>query len=175
MMSAICRLKVSLSIKNKQAFSFKIPLPPELTEDKAGEEENRVTNQGGLTEDSVNPQGGLTDGKGMEGKGKGSNPHSLRAHGTCFSGTSVFARSGYSDRKIHYARPLDAVTGLAATGCYLGNSASRTGIPADRAGRVHRVLEIRGESVHSGSVGTEICPQRDKCQSQIQTTTSNRR
>lgn len=30
-----------------------------------------------------------------------------------------------------------------------------------------RVLEIRGESVHSDSVGAEICPQRDKCQSQI--------
>ncbi|ESL89634.1 hypothetical protein L421_01941 [Klebsiella variicola] len=52
----------------------KIPLPPELTEDRAGEEEKRVTNQGGLNEDSVNPQGGLTDGKGREGKGKGSNP-----------------------------------------------------------------------------------------------------
>lgn len=79
MMSAICRLKVSLSIKNKQAFGLKIPLPPEFTESKAGKEEKRAPNQGGLSEDSVNPHGGLTDGKGREGKGKGSNP-TLYAH-----------------------------------------------------------------------------------------------
>jgi len=57
----------------------KIPLPPEFTESKARTEEKRVTNQGGLNEESMNPQEELTDGKGREGKGKGSNP-SLYAH-----------------------------------------------------------------------------------------------
>lgn len=172
----VCYLQIKGFLKHQKInrpSASKIPLPPEFTESKAGKEEKRAPNQGGLSEDSVNPHGGLTDGKGREGKRI--KPHSLCAQGKCFSGTSVSAWSGYSDREIRHARPLAAVTGLAATGCYLGNSASRTGIPADRAGRVHRVLEIRGESVYSGSVGAEICPQRDKCQSQIQTTTSNRR
>lgn len=165
----VCYLQIKGFLKHQKInrpSASKIPLPPELTEDKAGEEEKRVTNQGGLNEDSVNHQGGLTDGKGREGKGKGSNP-TLYAQEKFSPATSVSAWSGYSDREIHHARPLAAVTGLAAAGCYLGYSASRTGIPADRAGRVHRVLEIRGESVHSDSMGAEICPQRDKCQSQI--------
>ncbi len=118
----VCYLQIKGFLKHQKInrpSASKIPLPPEFTESKAGKEEKRAPNQGGLSEDSVNPHGGLTDGKGREGKGKG------------------------------------------------GYSASRTGIPADRAGRVHRVLEIRGESVHSDSVGAEICPQRDKCQSQI--------
>lgn len=52
----------------------KIPLPPELTESGGKKQEPPSTNQGGLSEDSMNSQGGLTDGKGREGKGKGSNP-----------------------------------------------------------------------------------------------------
>lgn len=126
-------------------------------------------------EDSVNPHGGLTDGKGREGKGKGSNP-------------TLYAHKGNVFQEPQYLPGVDIPIGkfamhdlwlpsqdwprLAAT---WGIALPEYGIPADRAGRVHRVLEIRGESVHSGSVGAEICPQRDKCQSQIQTTTSNRR
>ncbi|HBW7322418.1 TPA: hypothetical protein MFD03_000678 [Klebsiella pneumoniae] len=62
----VCYLQIKGFLKHQKInrpSASKIPLPPELTEDKAGEEEKRVTNQGGLT-----------DGKGREGKGKGSNP-----------------------------------------------------------------------------------------------------
>jgi len=45
----------------------KIPAPPLLTE-------NRAKNGGQFTDDSVSGHGVLNDGKGREGKGKGSNP-----------------------------------------------------------------------------------------------------
>ena len=164
----VCYLQIKGFLKHQKInrpSASKIPLPPEFTESKAGKEEKRAPNQGGLSEDSVNPHGGLTDGKGREGKGKGSNP-------------TLYAQERNFPQQPQYLPGVDIPIGkfamhdlwlpsLAATGCYLGYSASRTGIPADRAGRVHRVLEIRGESVHSDSVGAEICPQRDKCQSQI--------
>lgn len=73
----VCYLQIKGFLKHQKInrpSASKIPLPPEFTESKAGKEEKRVPNQGGLSEDSVNPHGGLTDGKGREGKGKGSNP-----------------------------------------------------------------------------------------------------
>ncbi|WP_249021955.1 DnaT-like ssDNA-binding domain-containing protein [Kluyvera ascorbata] len=80
--SDVCYLQIKGFLKHQKInrpSATKIPLPPEFTEPKAKKEEKRVTNQGGLNEDSMNPQGELTDGKGREGKGKGSNP-SLYAH-----------------------------------------------------------------------------------------------
>ena len=73
----VCYLQIKGFLKHQKInrpSASKIPLPPEFTESKAGKEEKRAPNQGGLMEDSVNPHGGLTDGKGREGKGKGSNP-----------------------------------------------------------------------------------------------------
>lgn len=78
----VCYLQIKGFLKHQKInrpSASKIPLPPEFTESKAGKEEKRAPNQGGLSEDSVNPHGGLTDGKGREGKGKGSNP-TLYAH-----------------------------------------------------------------------------------------------
>lgn len=78
----VCYLQIKGFLKHQKInrpSASKIPLPPEFTESKAGKEEKRAPNQGGLMEDSVNPHGGLTDGKGREGKGKGSNP-TLYAH-----------------------------------------------------------------------------------------------
>ncbi|MFH2639781.1 DnaT-like ssDNA-binding domain-containing protein [Klebsiella aerogenes] len=78
----VCYLQIKGFLKHQKInrpSASKIPLPPEFTEAKAGKEEKRAPNQGVLHEDSVNPHGGLTDGKGMEGKGKGSNP-TLYAH-----------------------------------------------------------------------------------------------
>ncbi|NPD62508.1 hypothetical protein HPP02_10870 [Klebsiella aerogenes] len=78
----VCYLQIKGFLKHQKInrpSASKIPLPPEFTEAKAGKEEKRAPNQGGLNEDSVNPHGGLTDGKGREGKGKGSNP-TLYAH-----------------------------------------------------------------------------------------------
>ncbi|MFO4450907.1 DnaT-like ssDNA-binding domain-containing protein [Klebsiella quasipneumoniae subsp. quasipneumoniae] len=78
----VCYLQIKGFLKHQKInrpSASKIPLPPEFTESKAGKEEKRAPNQGGLHEDSVNPHGGLTDGKGREGKGKGSNP-TLYAH-----------------------------------------------------------------------------------------------
>ncbi|WP_154955167.1 DnaT-like ssDNA-binding domain-containing protein [Klebsiella grimontii] len=73
----VCYLQIKGFLKHQKInrpSASKIPLPPEFTESKAGKEEKRAPNQGGLSEDSVNPHGGLTDGKGREEKGKGSNP-----------------------------------------------------------------------------------------------------
>ena len=78
----VCYLQIKGFLKHQKInrpSASKIPLPPEFTESKAGKEEKRAPNQGGLMEDSVNPHGGLTDGKGREGTGKGSNP-TLYAH-----------------------------------------------------------------------------------------------
>ncbi len=143
----VCYLQIKGFLKHQKInrpSASKIPLPPEFTESKAGKEEKRAPNQGGLSEDSVNPHGGLTDGKGREGKGKGSNP-------------TLYAQERNFPQQPQYLPGVDIPIGkfamhdlwlpsqdwprLAAT----GYSASRTGIPADRAGRVHRVLEIRGK------------------------------
>lgn len=76
----VCYLQIKGFLKHQKInrpSASKIPLPPEFTESKAGKEEKRAPNQGGLSEDSVNPHGGLTDGKGREGKRI--KPHSLCA------------------------------------------------------------------------------------------------
>lgn len=49
----------------------KLPLPPEFSEKGRP---NTPPNDGALNEDSLSAQGELTDGKGREGKGKGSTP-----------------------------------------------------------------------------------------------------
>lgn len=62
----VCYLQIKGFLKHQKInrpSASKIPLPPEFTESKAGKEEKRAPNQGGLMEDSVNPHGGLTDGK----------------------------------------------------------------------------------------------------------------
>lgn len=79
----VCYLQIKGFLKHQKInrpSASKIPLPPEFTESKAGKEEKRAPNQGGLSEDSVNPHGGLTDGKGREGKGreKDQTPLSMR-------------------------------------------------------------------------------------------------
>ncbi|WP_112205431.1 DnaT-like ssDNA-binding domain-containing protein [Kluyvera cryocrescens] len=78
----VCYLQIKGFLKHQKInrpSATKIPLPPEFTEHKAKKEGKAAPSQGGSSDDSVSPQGELTDGKGREGKGKGSNP-SLYAH-----------------------------------------------------------------------------------------------